>query len=213
MRRFMATAALAATMFAAVPASAATLFYIPGGKYAQEVHNDHKNPGNPITLEALPGSYDVVYTADSTITPNGNGFAQQQGSFDWLEIDPLGVSFSKMGFTLYPDAKGDVTFDILVTYVGGATELLSGALPSNGKVDVWGDALMGGGFEAMDKIRILNLMGEDGATFLTEVKHTSFEIARGGAPIPEPSIWAMMILGFGAVGTMVRSARRKAVAA
>lgn len=210
MRKFVATAALAAMTFAAAPASAATLYYIAGGKYAQEVHNDHKNPGNPVTLEALPGGYDVVYSANSVITPNGNGFAQQQGEFEWLEIDPLGVGFSKIGFTLYPDAKKAVSFDVLVTYVGGATELLSGSLLPHGKVDVWGDALMGGGFESIDKIRILNLVGQDGATFLTEVKHTSFEVS---GVIPEPSTWAMMILGFGAVGTMVRGSRRRAATA
>ncbi|MDP3590675.1 PEPxxWA-CTERM sorting domain-containing protein, partial [Phenylobacterium sp.] len=30
-----------------------------------------------------------------------------------------------------------------------------------------------------------------------------------GAGIPEPATWAMMLVGFGAVGTMVRSQRRR----
>ncbi len=34
-----------------------------------------------------------------------------------------------------------------------------------------------------------------------------------GTPIPEPATWAMMIIGFGAIGTMLRSQRRRFVAA
>ena len=35
-------------------------------------------------------------------------------------------------------------------------------------------------------------------------------ISTGGGGVPEPATWAMMILGFGAVGTVVRSRRRMA---
>ncbi len=37
----------------------------------------------------------------------------------------------------------------------------------------------------------------------------SFEVSNIGAAVPEPATWAMMIIGFGAVGSMVRSQRRK----
>jgi hypothetical protein len=37
----------------------------------------------------------------------------------------------------------------------------------------------------------------------------SFELSNIGAAVPEPATWAMMIIGFGAVGSMVRSHRRK----
>jgi len=37
----------------------------------------------------------------------------------------------------------------------------------------------------------------------------SFEVSNIGAAIPEPATWAMMIIGFGGVGAMLRGARRK----
>ncbi|WP_332773824.1 PEPxxWA-CTERM sorting domain-containing protein [Phenylobacterium sp.] len=37
----------------------------------------------------------------------------------------------------------------------------------------------------------------------------SFELSNIGAAVPEPATWAMMIIGFGAVGSMVRRNRRK----
>ncbi len=37
----------------------------------------------------------------------------------------------------------------------------------------------------------------------------SFEVSNIGAAVPEPATWAMMIMGFGAVGSMVRSQRRR----
>ena len=41
----------------------------------------------------------------------------------------------------------------------------------------------------------------------------SFEISDVASAVPEPATWAMMIIGFGGVGSMVRSARRKQTAA
>jgi hypothetical protein len=41
----------------------------------------------------------------------------------------------------------------------------------------------------------------------------SFDVAKGGGGgVPEPATWAMMILGFGAVGTMLRTQRRRIAA-
>jgi hypothetical protein len=34
-----------------------------------------------------------------------------------------------------------------------------------------------------------------------------------GSAVPEPATWAMMIIGFGAVGSMVRQTRRRSVPA
>ncbi|MDP3853803.1 PEPxxWA-CTERM sorting domain-containing protein [Phenylobacterium sp.] len=40
-------------------------------------------------------------------------------------------------------------------------------------------------------------------------KSDAFEISNIGSVVPEPATWAMMIIGFGGVGSMARSARRK----
>ncbi len=209
MKKFLVSAVFAATALTAIPASAATLLYIPGQNYAEKVHNDQQADGTSVTLLSKPSDYSVKYTADSTIHLNGDGFAQQDGPFSYLTIDPLGVGFTKMGLTVYADkeAKNDITFDVLVSYVGGGTKILNAIMPNDGKIDIWAQNL-----EVLDSIKIYNLMGtvKKGDTpqaFNFEgIKQTSFDVA-GGAAIPEPATWAMMIIGFGAAGVMIRRRR------
>ncbi len=202
MKKLLVTVALAATALTAVPASAAQIFYIPGPNYDEMVHNNGQAPGNPITLQTQPGGYAVRYTADATLSPNGNGFAQQDGPFSWVNIDPLTVNFSKMGFTLTPDGKNNLnyTFDILVNFVGGGSQLLNGVLPANGKVDVWAD--LG---EVLDSVTVQNLQASGTSYDFADIRHTSFDIA---SAVPEPATWAMMIIGFGAAGSLIRRRRR-----
>lgn len=217
MKRLLVTAAFAATALTAVPATAATLFYIPGGPYAEMVHNAQQVDGTSVTLLTQPSGYSVKYTADDTIHLNGNGFAQQDGPFSYLTIDPLGVNFSKMGLTVYADknAKTNITFDVLVSFVGGGTQILNAILPSNGKIDIWADNQ-----EVLTSIKIYNLMGvpKQGdvqqAFDFEGVKQTSFDaVPEVRTGVPEPATWAMMIIGFGGVGTILRSSRRKYAAA
>lgn len=210
MKKLLLTAALAATALTAVPATAATLFYIPGN-YEEKVHNDQQADGTSVTLLTSPSSYSVQYTADEVIHLNGNGFAQQDGPFSYLTIDPLAVDFTKIGLTVYADkdAKWNVTFDVLVNLAGGGSQILNATLPANGKIDIWAD-----GSEILDSIQIYNLMGSTTKTgplssFDFEgVKHTSFDVSGRGV-VPEPATWAMMIVGFSAVGAMLRGARRR----
>ena len=211
MKKLLVTAALAVTALTAVPASAATLFFIPGQNYAEKVHNAGQADDDVVTLLTQPSGYSVQYSADDTIHLNGNGFAQQDGPFSYLTIDPLGVNFSKIGLTVYADknAKSNITFDVLVNFVGGGSQILNAILPSNGKIDVWADSL-----EVLDSIKIYNLMGQPKNGPVTSfdfegVKHTSFDVAGGGGVIPEPGTWAMMILGFGFAGSALRMARRR----
>lgn len=212
MRKLLVSAIFAATALSAVPAAAAT-FVVEPGNYSEKVHNNHQIPGNPVTLKTQPGGYDVLYTADATISPNGNGFAQQDGPFSWLQIDPLTINFTKIGFTLTPDKdiSKNTTFSVLVNFVGGGSQVLNGILAPNNKVDIWAE-----GAEVFDSIRIYNLAGSekqgDDVTsgLIADVRQVSFDPKSGGvgSPIPEPATWAMMILGFGFVGTMVRNRRR-----
>ncbi len=212
MKMFLASVAVAATALTALPASAAQLFYISGGNYDEMVHNDHQAAGTSITLKTKPSAYSVIFSADDTLTPNGNGFAKQDGPFSWVSIDPLDVGFTKMGFTLNPDgkSKADWDFDILVTFIGGGTQLLSGVLPSNGKVDVWAQ-----GSEIMDSVKIFNLTSGGKSYDFADIRHTSFDAKSIGGPtppgVPEPATWAMMIAGFGLAGAALR--RRRAIAA
>ena len=47
----------------------------------------------------------------------------------------------------------------------------------------------------------------------TEWDRVIFTTDTLGSAVPEPATWAMMIIGFGAVGTMVRGSRRRTMAA
>ncbi|KRB48918.1 PEPxxWA-CTERM sorting domain-containing protein [Phenylobacterium sp. Root700] len=209
MKNLLVTVALAATALTAVPATAAQILYLSGSNYAEAVHNDGQAAGNSITLKTQPGGYLVDYTANAgaALTPNGNGFGKQNGPFSLVTVDPLTVGFSKMGFTLTPGGKNNLNykFDVLVNFVGGGSQLLSGLLPSNGKVDIWADT-----GEVFDSLTIQNLQGrakskDSWAPYnFSDIRHTSFDAVALMTAVPEPATWAMMIIGFGAVGSMVR---------
>jgi hypothetical protein len=95
-------------------------------------------------------------------------------------------------------------FDLLVTFVGGATQTFSNVLlPANDKLDI-----VAGMNEVIDKITFSDMRSAAGAAQqFRALKQISFEAA---APaVPEPATWAMMIGGLGLVGA---AARRRRVA-
>ena len=53
----------------------------------------------------------------------------------------------------------------------------------------------------------------DNVRFITKTGDTTwnFNLTESAAAVPEPTTWAMMIIGFGAVGAMVRTSRRRNV--
>ncbi len=216
MKKLLVTVVLAATALTAVPATAAQILYNAGPNYAEMVHNNGQSAGNSITLKTQPSGYDVDYTANAgaTLTPNGNGFAKQNGPFWSVSVDPLTVGFDKMGFTLTPGGKNNLnyTFDVLVNFVGGGSQLLYGVMPNNGKIDVWADT-----GEVLDSLTIQNLQGRAKskdpwvAYKFSDIRHTSFNAVQLMTAVPEPATWAMMIIGFGAVGSVVRRRRRTQV--
>lgn len=79
----------------------------------------------------------------------------------------------------------------------------------------------GGVFQSQDLLSAFNGMSAAGLWTLTVIDDAGadvgslrgWELSLGGSAVPEPATWAMMIIGFGAAGSMVRASRRKGVAA
>jgi len=121
-------------------------------------------------------------------------------------VDPT-LNFSVIQFKLEGPNGQDAgtTFDILVTFVGGGTQtFLNQLLPSNSKFDIF--AGLG---ETLSSVAFWNLRTDAGASVnFTALKQVSFDKAPN---VPEPSSWAMMLVGFGLIGAAAR--RRSAVRA
>ena len=170
----------------------------------------------------------------------GDGFSHVSGPFTNVTIDPQDplLGFTKIGFTLHPvdEFEGsdlfDYSFKVDLTFFGGGAQTLTSVLfPSFKKFDIWSDVTDTG---AIATVKIYALSGftggkkdpavlREGLVF-DDIRHISYERlvapcsgpgcgggGGGGGPIPEPAAWAMMILGFGAAGTMLR--RRRAALA
>jgi hypothetical protein len=218
MRLGLALATSAAALAIGGGAAAATLFYDPGGPYSEMLHNNSFPSGTTVSLLSQPGGALVDFTGDALLDPSGagNGFAQVEGPFSWILIDPEDplAGFTRIGFTLNPQNKfdghrlSDYAFNIDVNYVGGGTQTFSAVAPSFGKYDIWAQ-----NDEVISSIRIYGLTGEysggqaSGLTF-DDIRHISFDTAVAG--VPEPATWAMLLFGVFSVGAALRLARRQA---
>lgn len=76
-------------------------------------------------------------------------------------------------------------------------------------VDITTDAAAGLQTIALNRSGLLSV--SLGGSGFPQIDNVSFTVASATAPVPEPATWAMMIVGFGAVGATLRR-RRPAVA-
>lgn len=67
-------------------------------------------------------------------------------------------------------------------------------------------------FDANGGTLYSGVLDATGADHMASVSFDAPVAPPGGAAVPEPATWAMMIFGFGAVGSVIRSRRRRAVA-
>lgn len=217
----LAVAALLASGAMSGSVQAATLVFNDGSPYSEVVHANSAGSGATLHTRTKPGSYDVdLHSADGIDVGNGDGVANVTGTgggqgngFSSLLIDPL-VGFSVIQFKI-EDFGGRIkgnNLDILVNFLGGAPSqsFLNVALPSNNKFDIFAD-----GSEVFDSIVLSGLTGFDGddpvSLKFKSVKQISFDVASIGNPVPEPATWAMMILGFGLIGSAMRRRQRHSV--
>ncbi|MBN9553822.1 MAG: PEP-CTERM sorting domain-containing protein [Alphaproteobacteria bacterium] len=230
MRGFVATAAVLGVLAFAIPASAATMVGTTGTPLSETIKTNSGSDGNLVSFFSDPSNLQVDYSSTSVLSPSSQGgFAFVQGvsgaGFVDLTLTPVGFTFSDLKFNLQlpaseggPDIpngyKTDFTFDTTVYFSGGGSQSFSNA-GGNGenRFLITGDV-----GEAISKVVFSNLVGvstknndptlTNGYNF-DSLRQVSFDAVSG---VPEPSTWALFILGFGAIGLMMRS-RRQAVRA
>jgi hypothetical protein len=213
-------AAIAGIFSFASPASAAIIVCNVGGNAQPQCANTNVNvlvnqqTGNPVTASDNDNNTNVTYSFTSTTETNLVQVASGQadvasgdidGALQQISFNIINGAASLITFNLVPLGPqatiGDAT-SVTVTFAGGGSQTITG-LAGNGNnfygiVATAGEQLTGlsfgnfqpsgSGIQALNQVR-LNLIP--------------------AAPVPEPGTWALMLLGFGAVGTAMRRSRRR----
>lgn len=147
----------------------------------------------------------ILYALDgplaTTFTPGAEIWRSDAvaGTSGLLDFNPAGVNLTEgqnyVAFlsTFYTTGTGQANVSSCNPFGGGACAV-SNANPSLGRA-ITGRAL-GANLDELSFAQVVN--GSQDLTFSATI-----------AAVPEPSVWAMMLFGFGAVGGAMRSAKRK----
>jgi hypothetical protein len=216
-----ATLAVVALM-AAAPAAADIIQANPSSQNGTTVHNNNgTTSGTTVSGELGQNSgVDVLFTGTTTngnelLLSNGQGQAKLSGAlntgtsnpndtfaltsfnlalennslFDWIELSLMGegtVSFSLLdsnGTTFTSDATGNFIYDL-----------------TNGQNKF--------AFQAINGQSIAGLSFTVNGPGVSNVSQIRISPAAAEGAVPEPATWAMMLVGFGAVGFSMRRRRR-----
>lgn len=221
------TAVAVGALLAATPAFADIEYHRSSFDQGILVHTDGEESGTNVTgtLGGGPGSPLIVHfmgdtteagTVNTVHLQNGNGQAELTGidfggegvnllsgdiflnadlgdttgdiGFSWIELAFEGIDATQVQFTLTMLGEPDWVSPIFELDDSGEAKFAFRAINGEQILNLHYDFL-GGSAEAVRQVRIIQ--GE-------------------GAPpvVPEPGTWAMMLLGFGAVGYSMRRRRR-----
>ncbi len=172
----------------------------------------------PFGIQALDGHLFVTYALRSGIddVPGaGNGYVDEfnfDGTFVKQLVGQGGQVNSPWGLDIAPSSFGEFAGDLLVGNFGDGT--ISVFDPSTG--DFLGK-LLGTDGNPLFIDGLWSLMngnggagGHLGTVYFTAGLNDEQDGLFGSiASVPEPSTWAMMLLGFGAIGLMTRRRRRE----
>jgi hypothetical protein len=208
-----AAASLALSAAIAAPAGAAVTFTFADG------------PAHSPT-----GGYSVIDSFDTADGITGSGFQIKTPPADGDGAPPANSSPSGTPY-LSVLGGGDAVIDFAA--VGGPASVKNfqfdwGSLDSyntltlfssDGTVDVIPGTTFtnaaNGDQHAPGTNGLFTVVGTDGTTF-TGIELTSsqnsFEIDNLAVGVPEPGVWAMMLVGFGGIGSAMRSRRRRVAA-
>lgn len=227
--RIAAAVTIAALAAMAAPASAATLVGATGTPLTDVVKTDTVINSNDIQFTSTPHHLVLDYTSTSTVSPSSsNGFAFVQGAvisnvnqgFADLTITPQSFTFSDFKFNIQLPSqalptgatklnKADFNFDTTVFFAGGGSQGFTSDVGAGNGVNRF--LITAGLNEEINKIVFSNLVdlsgNNDGLKFTFDsLRQVSFDAV---GIVPEPSTWAMFILGFGLIGGMLRAARKR----
>jgi hypothetical protein len=206
MRQVLAAAAATALLVGAGSASAAVTL-TDGEAGGTAVHSIPKLSAETVTGTIGTDGEVVTLTAlDNTITTSGGGASTYSGPFDEFLISFLTGKLT-VGFNLefYNPPGNDATqttgFSVYVN------DILVGSRPNPlGPPQKY--ILTASDGDTISTVKLLfdpNFIGA-----VKQIRVTG-EGVGSGTDVPEPGAWALMILGFGAAGSMIR--RRKVVLA
>lgn len=203
--------AVAALAFTASPAAAATELFgdLADWQAAVGSHSRDTAYGSnfaDITALTLDDGTAISFGSDVNIRTIGDGWATWSGGYTGQvlftnELSSLTATFltpvSAFGFFAEPVDFSD--FDITIVLSDGST--LTQSVNGSSGADFFGWA--GGGITSYT----ISISGQSSFAF------GDFYSAIGAQAVPEPGTWAMMLLGFGAIGLAVRRSRRRSLQA
>lgn len=236
MRKAMIAAVLIGLAGSAAPALAATMLGTTGTPLSETIHNSNGAAvdGNLITLASDPSGYLIDYSSTGILHYNGSsgGFAQVTGpgagggtGFADLTITPQSVTFTEFKFNMQIPAsvgsfeapngyKTNFTFGTTVFFTNGLSQFFNVDVGAGNGENRF--LISAGLDEFINKIVFSNLVGvstkNNDPTLTNSYNFDSIRQASFNAvsPVPEPATWALFILGFGAIGAMLR--RRREIA-
>ena len=211
----------AASVVCAVSANAATTVYTPGGGNLSAGETDYANFdtsfGNASNVTGTSGAFSTGVFASSVGGVAAEPASGDQGDAFYAVLGGGTTTFSflnPVGILGFDLGSADSYNSVTLNFASGGSQVFAGAqlnvpfgangnqtIPAtNGRVTIYSfdDAIVS-------------------ATFASS--QNSFEFDNIGiAAVPEPSTWAMLILGFGVIGSVLRGrsttagARRSALA-
>ncbi|HEX4711045.1 PEPxxWA-CTERM sorting domain-containing protein [Phenylobacterium sp.] len=199
MKRNLALATVAAAAMLCGSASA-TITLTPGvfgSQFGVHADNGLDQTGNTVFGTVGIGGSRVTFTSTDTLFLNGQG----EAIIDANPLHNLTVTFAQTNTfsqaTFDIEAITNGVFDLSVN--GGAATFANTALSGNGANKF---VLSGTNGETFNSLAF---------TFTPAVDDLKqFRLQPGaGAQIPEPATWAMMLVGVGGVGAVLRSKRRR----
>jgi hypothetical protein len=160
-------------------------------------NGDTTGPGDLLRLQQGSGQADVT-GAEITLGGNPNDTYDMLSGNIYLTGN-IGMSWIELGLT--SGEAGTIDF-FLTDNFGNVFSFLDQLIGE-------GDTKFG--FAASNGESIVNLSwsADDPPGQITTIKQVRIDLTNPG-DIPEPSTWAMMLLGFGATGIAIRRSRRKA---
>jgi len=193
---FVAAAPFAATALAATPAAAQDVTYVDCGGGACFPGDDVVNIDSA-SVGTVDG-VDVFFSSTETLTFNATGQASL-GALDGL-INNLtfavadGFGFSLAEFNLLDQAIGAT---LSITTIDGISQTLN--------IDGQGANRFGIDATEFGLLSSATLNSTAGFGTFTQLR---LDVEQVEAAVPEPATWAMLLLGFGAVGFSMRRRRQ-----